>query len=257
MRRSPPTTIGSRALKAELSFSARLHVGAVVAVEQFEIAVDGIRDAGWPRWPAHRRCWRSAGSPWRSWPRSARARRRRSRATSRSLPAAPCSAGSISASSRRKPPSSRIRTMAWPPMARPIASMARPFEVDEIEQKAFAGLAQRVDRVVHLQRRFRRQPGSEGEHALRRFAGSCDISSEVSPVICGRLSPAAHEIRICGSANSSARKRSVWACNSAISVRSRASVGRRGRACASGGSPPPRRSRAAPAPWSVPRLPGD
>ena len=37
----------------------------------------------------------------------------------------------------------------------------------EIEQKALAGLAQRVDRVIHLQRRFRRQPGSEGENALR------------------------------------------------------------------------------------------
>ena len=39
----------------------------------------------------------------------------------------------------------------------------------EIEQKTFAGLAQRVDRMVHLQRRFRRQPGSEGEDALRRL----------------------------------------------------------------------------------------
>ena len=37
----------------------------------------------------------------------------------------------------------------------------------KIEQKTFAGLAQCVDRMVHLQRRFRRQPGSEGEEALR------------------------------------------------------------------------------------------
>ena len=37
----------------------------------------------------------------------------------------------------------------------------------EIEQKTFAGLAQRVDRMVHLQRRFRRQPGSKGKDALR------------------------------------------------------------------------------------------
>ena len=39
----------------------------------------------------------------------------------------------------------------------------------QIEQKTLAGLAQRVDRVVHLQRRFRRQPGSEGQDALRRM----------------------------------------------------------------------------------------
>ena len=38
----------------------------------------------------------------------------------------------------------------------------------EVEQKAFAGLAQRVDGMVHLQRRFRRQPGSKGEDPLRR-----------------------------------------------------------------------------------------
>jgi hypothetical protein len=37
----------------------------------------------------------------------------------------------------------------------------------EIEQKTFAGFTQRVDRVVHLQRRLRRQPGSESEDALR------------------------------------------------------------------------------------------
>ena len=37
----------------------------------------------------------------------------------------------------------------------------------EIEQKSLAMLAQRVDGVIHLQRRFRRQPGSEGKDALR------------------------------------------------------------------------------------------
>ena len=37
----------------------------------------------------------------------------------------------------------------------------------EIEQKTLAGVAQRVDRMVHLQRRFRRQPGTEGQDALR------------------------------------------------------------------------------------------
>ncbi len=38
----------------------------------------------------------------------------------------------------------------------------------QIEQKAFAGPAQCIDGVIHLQRRFRRQPGSEGQDTLRR-----------------------------------------------------------------------------------------
>ena len=38
---------------------------------------------------------------------------------------------------------------------------------DEMEQEAFAGFQQRVDRVVHPQRRLGRHPGSEGEHPLR------------------------------------------------------------------------------------------
>ncbi len=37
----------------------------------------------------------------------------------------------------------------------------------EIEQKTLAGLAQCVDRMIHLQRRLRRQPGPEGKDALR------------------------------------------------------------------------------------------
>ena len=37
----------------------------------------------------------------------------------------------------------------------------------EVEQEAFAGFAQRIDRMIHPQRRFRRQPGAEGQHALR------------------------------------------------------------------------------------------
>jgi hypothetical protein len=38
-----------------------------------------------------------------------------------------------------------------------------------MQYKALTGLAQRVNGVIHLQRRFRRQPGSEGENALRLF----------------------------------------------------------------------------------------
>ena len=95
----------------------------------------------------------------------------------------------------------------------------------EIEQKALAGLAQRIDRMIHLQRRLRRQPGSEGENALRLDCWeSGGINSEMSPLICGRLSPAAQEIRICGSANSSARNRSASICRPWMSERSRASL---------------------------------
>ncbi len=36
-----------------------------------------------------------------------------------------------------------------------------------MEQKSLAMLAERVDGMIHLQRRFRRQPGSESEDALR------------------------------------------------------------------------------------------
>src|ERR1700733_1142378 len=46
----------------------------------------------------------------------------------------------------------------------------------------------------------------------------------MSPLICGRLSPAAHEIRICGSANNKARNRSASICRPWMSERSRASL---------------------------------
>jgi hypothetical protein len=39
----------------------------------------------------------------------------------------------------------------------------------EVEQETFAGLAQRVDGVIDLQRRLRRQPGAEGKNALWRM----------------------------------------------------------------------------------------
>ena len=81
-----------------------------------------------------------------------------------------------------------MRTMAWPPMARPIASMAWPFDGGEVEQEAFAGLAQRIDRMVHLQRRFRRQPGSKGEDALRRvlLQHQRGVAGDLRPVAAGR-----------------------------------------------------------------------
>ena len=109
-------------------------------------------------------------------------------------------------------------------MARPIASMARPFEVERLSRKPSpasrsASTAWSICSAG--------SGGSQVPKARMRCgeldSASCDISSEVSPLICGRLSPAAQEIRICGSANSSARSRSAWTCRSAMSERSRAS----------------------------------
>ncbi|GCC49434.1 hypothetical protein chiPu_0033482, partial [Chiloscyllium punctatum] len=58
----------------------------------------------------------------------------------------------------------------------------------EVEQERLALVAQRVDRVVHLQRRLRRQPGSEGEDALRRALlrhHQRDIARDLRPVVAG------------------------------------------------------------------------
>ena len=110
-------------------------------------------------------------------------------------------------------------------MARPMASSARPFEVVRLSRKPSpasrsASTAWSICSAG--------SGGSQVPNARMRCGESCASSSEVSPLICGRLSPAAHEIRICGSANSSARKRSAWTCRSRMSARSRASL--RGRA---------------------------
>ena len=110
-------------------------------------------------------------------------------------------------------------------MARPIASMARPFEVERLSRKPSpasrsASTAWSICSAG--------SGGSQVPKARMRCgefdSASCEISSEVSPLIWGRLSPAAQAIRICGSANSSARSRSAWTCRSAMSARSRSSV---------------------------------
>ncbi len=158
----------------------------------------------------------------RSWPRSARAQQQRNRAAVRSLPAASCSADWI----RRVPGavrrSSRILTMAWPPMARPMASMARPVEVERLSRKP-SPASRRASTAWSICSAG--SGGSQVPKARMRCgefcSASCEISSEVSPLIWGRLSPAAQAIRICGSANSSARNRSAWTCRSAMSVRRR------------------------------------
>ena len=107
-------------------------------------------------------------------------------------------------------------------MARPIASMARPFEVERLSRKPSPASrsASTAWSICNAG-----SGGSQVPKARMRCGefccASCEISSEVSPLIWGRLSPAAQEIRICGSANSSARNRSAWTCSSAMSARSR------------------------------------
>ena len=70
----------------------------------------------------------------------------------------------------------------------------------EIEQKALAGLAQRVDRMVHLQRRFRRQPGSKGKDPLRRTLRGVrrdqqrGVARDLRPVLAG--SPGNQDLRL-------------------------------------------------------------
>ncbi len=58
----------------------------------------------------------------------------------------------------------------------------------EVEQERLALFAQRVDGVVHLQCRLGRQPGSEGEDALRRALlghHQRDIARDLRPVVAG------------------------------------------------------------------------
>ena len=54
----------------------------------------------------------------------------------------------------------------------------------QAQQKPFAAFAQGVDRVIHLQRRRPRQPGSERQDALGRFLGGQrrDITADLGPV---------------------------------------------------------------------------
>ena len=260
MRRSPPTTIGSRALKA----------GIVVqrpAPSRRAGRSPAVRGCGrshprrWRlRWPAHRPHWRSADCPRRSWPRSARAPRRRSRAAARSPPAASCSGDWIRPVPGASPPSSRIRTMAWPPMARPIASMARPFEVVRLSRKPSpasrsASTAWSICSAG--------SGGSQVPKARMRCgefdSASCEIRSEVSPLICGPVvarGPGDQDLRL----GEQQRAQPVGlrpAGRRSSERRLQFAFWRRGRACASAGSPPARKSRAATAPSSAPRIPGD
>ena len=128
----------------------------------------------------------------------------------------------------------------------------------EVEQKALAGLAQRIDRMIHLQRRFRRQPGSEGEDALRLILRGIlrhqqrDVAADLRAIVAGR--PRDQDLRL----GEQQRAEPVGLDLQALRYR-RAAAPRcwpRGPGCASAGSPPPPKSRATPAPSPAPRLPG-
>ena len=80
----------------------------------------------------------------------------------------------------------------------------------EVEQKSLAGFAQ-----AHRPRDRSAAPVPAAARFRRRGCAAASrpsTSSEMSPLIRGRSSPAAQEISTCGSANSSARSRSAWAC---------------------------------------------
>ena len=142
------------------------HLGALVVLQQFEAAVDRIRDAG------------ALGGPHIG----------RVGVTQIALdalgPDRPGRRGGEVAQQLglfRKRPVAEIGFGEFPAQAAEFANPHNGLPADgaahrfdgaavrggEIEQKTFAGLAQRVDRMVHLQRRFRRQPGSKGEDTLR------------------------------------------------------------------------------------------
>ena len=76
-----------------------------------------------------------------------------------------------SASSRLSPLTSRSRSTARPPIARPSASIARPASVISGMEKGFAVRAQRIDRALHGLRLVGLEPGAEREHALRQRGG--------------------------------------------------------------------------------------
>ena len=58
----------------------------------------------------------------------------------------------------------------------------------ERQLEPVAAVAQRIDRVIHLERRFRRQPGSKREHALRRGVARQhhgDVAGNLRAIVAG------------------------------------------------------------------------
>ena len=191
MRRSPPTTIGSRAVKAGLVLQSAVHLAAVAAVEQFEVAVDRIRDAGClgrPRIGGVGIAEAAIGAlgPDRPGCRGGEAAQHLGFFEQRLVP--------------------EIGFSQFPAQSAEFANPHNGLAADgaahrlegasvrggEIEQKALAGVAQArrphdpSAAPVPAATRFR----TPGCAAAGSAAASGGISSEMSPLICGRLSPA-------------------------------------------------------------------
>ena len=125
----------------------------------------------------------------------------------------------MSARSRRRPLSSRMRTIACPPTTRPTASTARPFAVVRLNAKPSASLRKASTACSS------RSEGSGASQLPKARTRCCSpsTSSDVSPAICGLSSPARQETTTCGSNDSSASLRSLLACSVWISERRRSS----------------------------------
>ena len=125
----------------------------------------------------------------------------------------------MSARSRRRPLSSRKRTIACPPTTRPTASIARPLEVARFSAKLSASL-----RSASMARSSRSDGSgaSQVPNASARCGGP-SVSNDVSPATCGRSSAAPQDTTTCGSLSSSALLRSFSACRAWISDRRRTS----------------------------------
>ena len=74
-----------------------------------------------------------------------------------------------------------------------------PGRCEQVEQKAFACSAQRIDRMIHLQRRFRRQPGSERQNPQRLFCilrqQQRGVAADSGPVLA--RAPGNQNLRFC------------------------------------------------------------
>ena len=146
---------------------AALHGGAVGAVEQLELALLGVNDVGRfgrahiGRIGEGQRAVLALG-PDRPWRGSGEAAQHLGFVGQRLV--AQIGLGQIAAQAGK--------------FANPDNGLAADGAADRFQRVAVGGgqrdleavtaFAQRIDGVIHLQRRFRRQPGSEGEHALRR-----------------------------------------------------------------------------------------